>query len=55
MSAAEREFLDASIAVWREIDRLSAQPGGYPGLPPETDLRQRERAAWEAYRAELDA
>lgn len=50
---AEREFLAASVAVWREVDRLEAE-GPYPGIPPETDLRQRERAAWERYRAVLD-
>lgn len=50
----EREFVDASIAVWREIDRLSALPGGYKGLPPETDPRKRELAAWERYRTVLD-
>jgi hypothetical protein len=49
------EFLAASVAVWREIDRLSAEPGGYRGLAGGTDLRVRERAAWEAYRAVLDA
>lgn len=53
--AKEREFLAASIAVWREIDRLSDGPGGYQGLDASTALRQRERAAWEAYRAILDS
>jgi hypothetical protein len=54
---AEREFLDASIAVWREIDRRQREPGsGYTGLSAATDLRRRERAAWERYRDEvLDA
>ena len=51
---AERAFIDASVAVWREVDRLEAE-GPYPGIPPESDLRQRERAAWEAYKAVLDA
>jgi hypothetical protein len=51
----EQEFLDASIAVWREIDRLSAVPGGYRGLHPTTDLRLRERAAWEELRAHIGA
>jgi hypothetical protein len=51
---AEREFLAASVAVWREIDRLAAQPGGYSGLDASTELRRRERAAWEAFRAVLD-
>lgn len=53
MVRVEREFLAASVAVWREVDRLEAE-GPYPGIPPETDLRQRERAAWEAYRAVVD-
>ena len=47
---AEREFLAASVAVWREIDRLSAEPGGYRGLDESTALRRTERAAWERYR-----
>lgn len=50
---AEQEFLEASVAVWREVDRLEAE-GPYPGIPPETDLRQRERVAWERYRRCLD-
>jgi hypothetical protein len=52
-NTAEREFLAASVAVWREIDRLAAQPGGYSGLDASTELRRRERAAWEAYRETL--
>lgn len=51
---AERAFLDASIEVWREIDRLSAEPGGYQGIDASTELRQRERAAWITYRNLLD-
>ncbi len=51
---AEREFLDASVAVWREVDRLEAA-GPYPGIAPTTDLRERERAAWERYRCLLDS
>ncbi len=47
---AEREFLAASVAVWREIDRLSDKPGGYKGLDASTDLRITERAAWDRYR-----
>lgn len=47
---ARDEFVAASVAVWREIDRLTASPGGYPGLPQGVPLRQRERAAWEKYR-----
>lgn len=51
---AEKEFFEASVAVWREIDRLSSLPEGYKGLPPDTDPRTRERAAWERYRSKLD-
>lgn len=51
--SAEREFLNASIAVWREIDRLSESPEGYKGLDASTELRRRERAAWEKYKASL--
>jgi hypothetical protein len=47
---AEREFVDASVAVWREIDRLSSAPEGYRGLHSSTSLRKREKAAWERYR-----
>jgi hypothetical protein len=54
-SGVKQTFVDASVAVWREIDRLSALPNGYHGLPQSTDLRKRELAAWEQYRAELDA
>ena len=50
---AEREFLAAAVAVWREGDRLEGK-GSYPGIAPETDLRQRERAAWNRYRDLLD-
>lgn len=53
-SPEEKEFLAASVAVWREIDRLSALPEGYQGLPQSTDPRKRELAAWEAYRTTLD-
>jgi len=31
VDAARDDFLAASVAVWREIDRLDAEPGGYPG------------------------
>lgn len=50
---AERRFLDASIAVWREVDRLTADGTPYPGISADTDLRVRERAAWEVYRSYL--
>lgn len=51
---AEREFLAASVAVWEEIERLTEENGTYPGLPQSTELRQRERAAWERYRDSRD-
>lgn len=55
-SQAEAAFLAASAAVWREIDRLSAQPGGYQGFPGESiALRHAERQAWERYRSSLEA
>jgi hypothetical protein len=47
-------FLAASIAVWREIDRLDAEPDGYHPIRMSVELRQRERAAWERYRDHLD-
>jgi hypothetical protein len=47
-AATERDFLDASIAVWREIDK------GGPPLDSSVELRKVERAAWERYRAILD-
>ena len=50
---AERNFLDASIAVWREIDRLMAI-GPYPGIPMAADLRISEKLAWERYKPFLD-
>jgi hypothetical protein len=51
---AEAAFLDASIAVWREIDRLDSRPGGYAPTDMDVKLREAERAAWERYRALLD-
>ena len=50
---AERDFLNVSIAVWREIDRLM-KLGPYPGIHMATDLRISEKLAWERYRAFLD-
>ena len=50
---AEQDFLDASIAVWREIDRLMTI-GPYPGIHMATDLRITEQLAWERYRYFLD-
>lgn len=49
------DFLDASVAVWEEIDRLGALPGGYRGLPQSDELRIREAAAWEALKERRDA
>ncbi len=51
---AERDFLDTSVAVWREIDRLMLL-GSYPGIQMATDLRISEKLAWERYRQFLDA
>ncbi len=53
MSEAERRFLDASVAVWRAIDA----GGEYRGLEVTergVRLREEERAAWDAYKTELD-
>lgn len=52
----ESAFLDASIAVWREVDRQFSEDGEYTGIEASTELRKRERTAWERYRDEvLDA
>jgi hypothetical protein len=37
------------------VDLLKERPGGYQGLDSSTELRIRERAAWDAYRRYLDA
>lgn len=50
LGMAEREFLVASVAVWREIDRLDSRPEGYHPTAMDIELRQRERAAWIRYR-----
>jgi len=50
LEAAEAEFLAASIAVWREIDRLDAEPEGYHPMRMSVELRQAERRSWERYR-----
>ena len=50
LELAEAEFLAASIAVWREIDRLDAEPDGYHPMRMSVELRQAERRAWERYR-----
>lgn len=50
---AEQEFLGASVAVWREIDRLMAT-GPYPGIHMASDLRIMEKCAWERYRGFID-
>lgn len=55
LALAERAFLDASIAVWRSIDKAAATPEGYQGLAPGIPLRVAEREAWERYRDLLDA
>ena len=47
---AAQAFLAASVAVWREIDRLDAAPEGYHPVRMSVDLRKAERAAWERYR-----
>ena len=54
IAAAEQAFLEASVAVWREIDRLDTRPEGYHPTAMDVDLRKRERAAWEQYRDLLD-
>jgi hypothetical protein len=55
LAAAEAAFVAASVAVWREIDRLDAEPGGYHPTRMSVELRQQERAAWNRYRDLLDA
>ena len=50
LHAARDDFLAASVAVWREIDRLDAEPEGYHPVRMSVDLRKTERAAWERYR-----
>lgn len=49
LEEAEREFLAASVAVWKRIDWLT-EHGGYHGLDDSTELRIIERRAWERYR-----
>jgi hypothetical protein len=50
---AERAFLDASIAVWTEIDKHTVDGVYVAGVPEQlvrdSELRQAERLAWEAY------
>ncbi len=55
VAAVQAEFLAASEEVWREIDRLDAEPSGYHPARMSVELRQRERAAWNRYRDLLDA
>ena len=55
LTAARDEFLAASVAVWREIDRLDAAPEGYHPVRMSVELRKTERAAWEKYRDLLDS
>jgi hypothetical protein len=50
IAEAREEFLAASVAVWREIDRLASRPEGYHPTAMDAELRKRERAAWERYR-----
>jgi hypothetical protein len=50
---AEREFLDASIAVWRELDKRVPYTSAN-ALDASTELRKRERVAWERYRSALE-
>jgi hypothetical protein len=54
LAEAQAEFLAASVAVWREIDRLDSRPEGYHPTAMDLELRKRERAAWERYRDLLD-
>jgi hypothetical protein len=54
LAEAEINFLNASVAVWREIDKHTVE-GVYVGWVPEqltrgSDLRVTERLAWERYR-----
>lgn len=56
---AEREFLAASVAVWREIDKHIDSDGHYKrGVPAtltkDAELRRAEREAWHQYRRFLD-
>lgn len=56
---AEREFLAASVAVWREIDKHTDRKGVYVGGFPEqlkhdSELRRVEREAWYRYKRLLD-
>jgi hypothetical protein len=55
LAEARDDFLAASVAVWREIDRLDAGPYGYHPVHMSVELRKAERAAWERYRDLLDA
>jgi len=54
LADAQDVFLAASIAVWREIDRLDSRPEGYHPTAMDTELRKWERAAWERYRDLMD-
>lgn len=53
LRTAEREFLDVSIEVWRELDKREPYTS-VNALDSATELRKREKAAWERYRDELD-
>jgi hypothetical protein len=55
LEIAEKAFLAASTAVWREIERIEASGEGYHGIAASTRLRRKEREAWERYRDALEA
>lgn len=57
LTEAEQEFLAASVAVWRAIDRAMAEQPHYQGIEVMEEgvaLRERERAAWDRYKVLLD-
>jgi hypothetical protein len=57
LAQLERGFLDASIAVWTEIDKHTHEGIYAAGVPAQLardgELRRAERLAWEAYRDAL--
>lgn len=52
-SVVEQEFIQASVAVWRELDKREPYTSAN-ALDASTELRKREKAAWRRYRDELD-
>ena len=48
------DFIDASMAVWREIDRLELRAEGYRPTDLGIELRNRERVAWRRLRDLID-